>query len=715
VTAIRQRLLDVFELEYQDHLGAIRTILAKRDSAGIASADVAEAMRRAHSLKGAARAVGLDDVETLAHGLEALFIRIERGETRLDPDVVRHVGDVLDEIEDRVVVSRAAEAPPPDGANGATARSGEQRPTVTPSTAQPRPTAVRLEAGDLDQLLKSAGELRSDLLLQRANSQTLRSIASETHALEEQWTSLWKDLESTQDPQSSRRVSPRVAEQGDRLAARIKSLARQTAAAANAQDHGARHLFRHVDELESRVKSARMVPAEGVFGGFRKMVRDVAASEGKQVEVVIDGLECQADRLALQRIKDPVMHMLRNAVSHGIESPAERQRNGKTAAGHVGLRITTARDRLSIIVEDDGRGIARNGIADKAVSLKLMSRVEADAASDEALRQLLFEPGFSTAAAVTRISGRGVGLSVAREAVAGLQGTLTIRSQPGAGTRIDVSLPASILSRRLLQVTFRQQTYALPADAVAKVARIPLKDIVTIEGRPAAQVDGVMLPLMSIGHILHCGDEITTIDREHACLVVLRTGDARIGVVVESFVGVSEFVVRMLDVGAGQRLWSGIIRTEDGAPCLVLNADAFAAGANRSGIVFRARGAQADATKVVLVVDDSITTRTLEKSILEANGYKVRLSVDGRDAIAQLRTQAADIVVSDIEMPHLNGFELVEAMKRDRALAAIPVVLVTSRDDPADKERGLMLGADAYVVKQRFDQHELLRTIRQFI
>jgi two-component system chemotaxis sensor kinase CheA len=716
LTAIRQRLLDVFEIEYQEHLAAVRAILAKAE---VVRGDLTEATRRAHSLKGAARAVGLDDVESLAHTLEALFIRVEHGEAELDRDLRRHVADSLDEIEDRVVTSRqpgtsralpAASAADPAVPTPPTGDSGAR--SATPGNS--RPTSVRIEATNLDRLLTSAGELHSDMLCQRAGSQHVRALAQQMQRLERQWQGLWKQIEGTLRRESGQAGRARLIEAGDRVVNDIKLMSRQAAAVADAQDQCTRHLRRHLGELEGRVKAARMVPTDSAFGAFRKMVRDVAASEGKQVEVVIDGLDSEADRLVLQRIKDPVMHMLRNAVSHGIEHPADREAKRKSPTGHVALRVSSERDRLTIVVEDDGRGIDPRRIGDKAVALGLMSRAEADTASGETLNRLLLEPGFSTADTVTKISGRGVGLSVAREAVSSLQGALAIRSEPGRGTRIEISLPVSILTRRLLLVRFRQQSYALPADAVVKAIRIKVTDVIVADGRPTVRHNGAPLPLLSIGAVL-TGDADVTADKEHACVAVLRSGGGDIGVVVEEFVGVNEFVVRMLDFGGRQRPWSGIVTTEDGSPCLVLDADAFAGGNDHAAIVFRARQKQADASKVVLVVDDSITTRTLEKSILEANGYKVRLSVDGRDAIAQLRADPADIVVSDIEMPHLNGFELVRSMKEDKALATIPVVLVTSRDDPADRERGLVLGADAYVIKQRFDQHELLRTIRQII
>jgi two-component system chemotaxis sensor kinase CheA len=281
-----------------------------------------------------------------------------------------------------------------------------------------------------------------------------------------------------------------------------------------------------------------------------------------------------------------------------------------------------------------------------------------------------------------------------------------------------------VLSRRLLLVTFKDQIYALPTESVARVLRVDAGDLVTIEGRPAVRRADSTLPLVSLGEVLGLGDRVVTSDPSGICVVVVRAGAAgsagfatHLGIAVEGFVGVNDFVVRNVDTGKGdQRLWAGIIGTEDGSPCLVLNPGAFMRQEfGSSDIVFRDEKREADRAKVVLVVDDSITTRTLEKSILEAHGYEVRLSVDVRNALAVLRSDRPDIVVSDIEMPHVDGFELVRVMKGDKALADIPIILVTSRSDDEDREKGLRLGADAYVVKQKFDQNELLRTIRQII
>ncbi|MCB1463300.1 MAG: response regulator [Nitratireductor sp.] len=727
MNALQQRLLDVFEIEHREHSEAIRRIVSATGEPGEGEAKgFAEAMRRAHSLKGAARAVGLGEVETLAHGLESLFVKIQRGEAELDDDIRKHVGDTLDEIED--LISGPGETAADDEAPaGSDAAGGEEAgldvrqrtdaaPAVSQHSAAPS-EQIRVNAEDLDHLLKSAGELHTDMLFQNAGANEVRAVSNRLATLESRWVETWKEMEKC--ARDALPIPGRLLGNTAQATTQIRHLSRDMRAIAQRQTSGARSLRHHLSDLERRVVAARMVPAESVFGGFRKMVRDVAATEGKQVEVVIEGIDCHADRLVLQRIKDPVMHMLRNAVSHGIEQPQEREAAGKSPRGMVRFLISADNDRLHIVIEDDGRGIDFERIARKAREQNLVGHEENETLSEHFLCQLLFEPGFSTADSVTTISGRGVGLSVARETISDLQGSIDISAREGGGTRMEIALPVSILTRRLLLVTLREQAFALPCEAVARVMRVPASDIVTVEGRPMIRLKDRTLPLTSIAELLDLGGSIAAGEKSSVSIVVLRKGEAQYGVAVEGFVGVNDFVVRHFDIGsAKRRRWSGVITTEDGSPCLVLNADTLlASDLARKGSGFSFDVTQGDTKRVksVLVVDDSITTRTLEKSILEAHGYRVRLSVDGRDALAQIRNELPDVVISDVEMPHMDGFELVRSIKSDDRLCDLPVILVTSRDDTSDRERGLMLGADAYVVKQRFDQQDLLETIGRMI
>ena len=426
---------------------------------------------------------------------KSVFISVGKGESALEHDLRRFISDALDGIEDHVVASRGGGPEPSvqDGAGSATVPSDAaggaetavevSRPPARGQSAQAG--SVRVNAENLDRLLKSAGELHADMLSQNLGAQEISRLSREASMLEQQWGALWRQVTTNLRQAAAGSSLSNVLNGGDAITMELRSLSKRLRATAQRQNRAARSLHHHLADLEGRVKSARMVAAESVFGSFRKMVRDVAASEGKQVEVTVDGLDCEADRLVLQRVKDPIMHMLRNAIGHGIETPEERTGHGKPAKGQVALRVSTVHDRLRVVIEDDGRGIDFRHIAKKAVERNRLSQEDADAAGEEALVQLLFEPGFSTAESVTTISGRGVGLSIAREAVTALQGTFDVHAVAGAGTKIEISLPVSILSRRLLLVAFKDQIYALPSEAVAKVTRVAASGIVTVEGRPA--------------------------------------------------------------------------------------------------------------------------------------------------------------------------------------------------------------------------------------
>ncbi|MEX1180551.1 MAG: ATP-binding protein [Cucumibacter sp.] len=567
MTALKRNLLDVFEIECREHLEAVRRILARagedaRDGGALLPADLTEATRRVHSLKGAARAIGLEHVEAVSHRLESLFLRIGYNQGTLDGEVIQLVGDALDNIEDKVEAMYRGASPQAPASTPANPVPVDATAPGADRAAASQNGSVRVDAENLDRLLKSAGELHTDMLFQQVGAQEVTRLGREATAFEVRWSRVWKQIETGLKVSAAGAELARALGGGQIVSAELKGISRRLQHAARQQNSGARSFRHHLDDLERRVKGARMMPAESVFGSFRKMVRDIATSEGKEVEVVIDGLDCQADRLVLQRIKDPVMHMLRNAVSHGIESPQIRQQAGKPPRGMVALRIASGHDRLRLVIEDNGRGLDFKAIADEAARQGRMTPLDAEVASPEALSQLLFEPGFSTAESVTTISGRGVGLSVAREAVNGLQGKVEIGPRPGGGTRIEVSVPVSILSRRLLLVTFRDQIYALPSESVARAIRVPAERIVSIEGRPAVRLPDSTLPLVSLGEILKLADPRVAFGAAGVCVIVVRATGGPLGVAVDGFVGVNDFVVRNFDLGhADTRLCAGIIST----------------------------------------------------------------------------------------------------------------------------------------------------------
>jgi two-component system chemotaxis sensor kinase CheA len=498
-------------------------------------------------------------------------------------------------------------------------------------------------------------------------------------------------------------------------------------------------------QLQRDVRHARMVTAESVFPGLRKTVRDLAKEEGKQVELVLEGFDVRADRMVFQALKDPLFHMLRNCISHGIETPDERAAAGKSAVGRVGLRMETTGNRLVIDVEDDGRGLDTRRIAARAVERGLVTGAEigdrsifrgkstgaphdvqrkmdlspsSDEWSDDDLVSLIFQPGFSTSETVTEIAGRGMGLSVVQEAAGRLQGDVAVHRNDAGGTRFRLSVPLSVSTHRLLLVCAGEGTYALPVLAVDRLLRVKVDDLETIEGKPVITFRDQPVPLVSLAHVLGQNGEALTSTGKVLHVAVLKSGTRRLAVSVDDFLAERELLIQDLDEFAARKEYFGAVLLNDGGAALVLNPTELLKRSRPAAqplIVVDAEPRVEKRSPRVLVVDDSFTTRTLEKSILEANGYEVAIAVDGVEGLSRLKCEPFDLVISDIEMPRMDGFSLLEAIKQDARLSSTPVILVTSRDRPEDRERGLDLGADAYIVKQRFDHQSLLETIRQIV
>ncbi|OAN53714.1 hypothetical protein A6A04_14010 [Paramagnetospirillum marisnigri] len=762
---IRERLLEAFHIEYREHLEAIRGLLdelARRtEGSGIAQLD--ETFRRAHSLKGAARAVDLPPIEQLAHRLETLFARIRSGDIKLDPALAALIGRVLDAVEDWVSANSAGETlpdmdaamaeldhvlagrplqpspsspspppppppPPPPVPAALAAAVPSPPPEPQPAAAEDteRVTAplraeetVRVRAQHLDRLLRTTNELVTETMIQRQLTGMLLDIDRSLGDFDKQWRRVRKVASALVRQAVDHERSSQLDRQFESLEQSLRALVAETRHGRRLQQRTGWTLRQLGGELQQEVRQVRMVPADSIFGGFRKMVRDIARDAGKQVEVQVAGLDVEADRMVLQGLKDPVMHLLRNALSHGVEPPEERVAAGKPPVATISLRFDVSDGRLAVLVEDDGHGVDYQAIRAKAVERGALSEDEAAGLEREALLDLIFDPGFSTARQVDDLAGRGMGLSVVREAAAMMNGTVEVRRRQPAGTCFRLSVPLSVSTQRLFLVECQGHVYALPTEGVDRLYRVKAEDVGTVEGKSVVYLGGRQLPLLSLAHLLALGESSVKVTRNVVPLVVLQNGDRRVAIAVDSFLSIREGLVKDIGVpGVRGTMVAGGMLMEDGRIALVLNPFEIVETFRKSGSIRVLTTVEKPVERrvpVILVVDDSLTTRTLEKSILEAHGYQVRLAFDGLEALGRLRAEQIDLIISDIQMPRLDGFGLLQAIKADPVLKSIPLILVSSLEAREDRERGLALGADAYVVKRKFDQKELLETIGQFL
>ncbi|MGQ9366926.1 response regulator [Azospirillum sp. ST 5-10] len=741
MTDIRQRLLAAFDLEHKEHLAEIRLALRAAAEGG-QPLDLDELHRRAHSLKGAARAVDLPGVEAVAHRMESVFLAVQAGRVALDEPVAALLFRGLDAIEDlAAAAAQGSDAAPPADLLGALEDLGggaalpvpprraeppapAPRPAAAPAPAPapapgrgaaagpaaPRPHLVRINAATLSHFVDTAAALLPELERQADVAAELKRLRAEWSGLEQHWRRLRGGLE-----RGGWRAS------NNSMSGHVEAFERRLRTASDLMDRVGRTYQRSHwglklwgGTLQEDVRRLRMVPAETQFAELGRMVREIARGQGKEVEIDLLGLAVEADREVLQRLKDPVVHLLRNAVGHGIERPQERLDAGKRAAGRIAVTIATLVGRLLVTIEDDGRGLDVGAIARTAVERGLLSPEEADEATPERLSAIVLEPGFTTAGTVTELSGRGMGLSIVREAVRRLQGSLSVTPRAGGGTVVALSVPVLLSTQRLLFVEVQGHVLALPGAAVMRLHHVDLGDVFSVAGRPMLRLDDEDLPVASLS--AHLGLGGVEPPPERLAVAVVRGAAGPVALIVDSFLAARDAMVSSIDeVALDPARFVGTVLQEDGAPALVVNPDGIGQRAETGVAFVPEERAPAAAPPTILVVDDSITTRTLERSILEAHGYTVVLSVDGRDALERLGETAVDLIVSDVEMPHMDGFTLLQVVKGDPRTAGIPVILVTSRDSDEDRERGLRLGADAYIVKTRFDQGELLEGIKRLL
>jgi two-component system, chemotaxis family, sensor kinase CheA len=734
---LRQKLLATFQVEHKEHLERIRSILTdlEQKAGSPARADLDEAFRRAHSLKGAARVVDLHPVETLAHRLETLFSRVREDGVQLDLALLGVVHQVLDSTEDwmgalvenrplpntvgalqaiETVLGMETEAPA-QAPTHAPPRTPEQAASALPFQ---KFETVRVNAENLDRLLRSTDRLTAEILRQESLAQQLVEIGQQISEVEREWERVRKASPGALRSLPANPGLARVARYLEFVDHQVHSLVGRTRTLRLHQQRSSWSLRQLCDELQQEVKQARIVPAESLYEGFHKMVRDLARDQGKEIEFRVTGLEVQADRLVLQALKDPLMHLLRNAVTHGIESPEVRARNGKSKTGRVSLRLQTQGNRLTLAVEDDGQGVDLGKIAKVATQRGMLNEAEAAALSPRELGRLIFQPGFSTSEVVTDLAGRGMGLSVVYEAVERLQGEVEIQPANQGSTSILLSVPLSISTHRLLLVSCWGQTFCIPAHAIERLCRLRPQDVQTVEGKPVFCLDGNQIPLTSLARVLELGQPELDMGAELP-VMILHSASKRVAVAVDGFLAERDALIQDLGIflPSGGKINGGIL-TPDGSVALVLNPAGIIEALQKSNgtqAFAVAKPASKERTFTILVADDSITTRTLERSILEAHGYHVRVAVDGLEALERLRAEPADLVIADVQMPRMDGFTLLAEIKKDPRLAQTPVIIVSSLERRQEQEQGLALGADAYIVKRKFDQQELLDVIRQIL
>jgi two-component system chemotaxis sensor kinase CheA len=462
----------------------------------------------------------------------------------------------------------------------------------------------------------------------------------------------------------------------------------------------------------------RLLPLATATDDFERSLRNLARNLKKEVNFIVQGQDVELDRNMLDAIKPILLHVLNNAIDHGIEDPDTRVRLGKPKAGQITLQAQYEGSFIQVTVKDDGQGLDPDKIRSTAVKRGVLDAETAAAMSDEAVIYLVFEPGFSTREFITDVSGRGVGLDVVKSNLDQVKGNLSLHSELGVGTELVLRLPLSMAIFTGLVVECNGETYIFPQHYVAEVLRVSPRDILEEMGREVVRLRDRSIPLNSLSHFLE-QEQMTQI-ASRLTVLVLSFREQTMGLLVDRTVGLQDIVVK--DLGCQLKsieYFSGSTILGDGNPALIVSvADLFAAGQNRQALQLRQsyENEQKKAKRGrVLVVDDSITTRTMEKNILETNDYEVVVAVSGLDALDKLNAGRFDLMVSDVEMPGMTGFELTKIVRQREDTRDLPVIIVSSLASDEHRRQGMDAGAQAYIVKGNFQQGVLLDTVETLI
>ena len=746
-------MFDLFQTEVQQHCACLADGLIALEQNASDPKMVEPLMRAAHSVKGAARIINLDGAIGLAHSMEECLVRIQKGiekptGSRIDEllrgsDILRSLADHKSEDEARAwleqeagPISALAEAlnlPPKADVSAAVviapaaipvapaaipvAPAATPAPTVvkvaTPPAATPSAASAPSAASDAAVLVSSSSlerllQLSGEALVEARRLESIRRTLTRAKIAQRQLTAALDSLQ----------VTGRHA--GDAMTAVATSRDALDEALHQVEDH-----LRRGEELASALHneavSSRMRPFGDACGGLARSVRDVARTLGKEVRLIIAGEQVPVDREILRQLEAPLGHLVRNAIDHGIESPEERVAAGKTR--QASLRVEARHHAGSLIVEvrEDGRGIDRTNLRARIISKKLSEASIVETLGDAELFDFLFLPGFSTAAAVTDISGRGVGLDVVQSMAHSVGGSIEVRSSP-AGTSFAMRLPVTLSVVRAAVISIAGETYALALARLERIDRIARSELKTVEGRLTTVIRGEIVGLVHATEILQLKASTQSESADELAIVSVLAGSRTVGFVVDSFLGEEDLVVRRMDARLGDvaHVDAASIR-ENGDLLLILDADDLVQSALQLLEQGKLRGDEGRSAiskrkqRRVLVVEDSITVREVERQMLLRAGYAVDTAVDGMDGWNAVQKVKYDLVVSDVDMPRMNGIEFVRKMRADRRYETLPVVIVSYKDREEDRIAGLEAGASAYLTKGSFQDQSFLQTIADLI
>ncbi|XLZ72409.1 hybrid sensor histidine kinase/response regulator [Massilia sp. SR12] len=749
-------MLDLFRMEADSQTQILTDGLLSFERRNDAS-DIEPMMRAAHSIKGAAAIVGLDMVVQLAHGMEDAFLAAQAGKLKLTPnrvdallagvDLIVQCSRVNDDMDawlaahgaqisktmndvqgiaflpEPLLMPSAYAAPSTPAAPAAVAAPAPALAPAPAAEAVPVPEAPAepgipgrslppmKNAQNFDRLLALASEAR-------INAHQLHPLIQGIQRHKRNQATLFAVLEELMEA-ASHASDPTLKEKALLAIQKSQPLKQFMLEHITDMENYERRLLVGSENMVDEVLALRMRPFRDGTQHFPRMVRDLARSLGKDVVLQIDGEDTLVDRDILLRIESPLNHMLRNAVDHGMETPQERLAAGKPATGTILMEARHRAGMLNIEISDDGRGVDPDKVRRTVIERKMASEQMVAAMSQAELMEFLFLPAFSLKGSITEISGRGVGLDIVHDTIRQQNGTVRIETELGKGFRSSITLPLTQSIVRALVVDVKGEAYAIPIVKVERILKVAQSAVHTLENKQFFEHDGEHLGLVGAAHLLELGE------MEHSdelSVIVIGGSARRYALVVDRIRGEQSLAVQAIDPIFGKmRDISAAALLDDGEPVLILDVPDLLLSIEKllqeGGLhqLTRSDHAGRRRMKRILVVDDSLTVREMERKLLVGRGFEVDIAIDGIDGWNVVRSGDYDLVITDVDMPRMDGIELVNLIKKDLNLHKLPVMIVSYKDRPEDRARGLAAGADYYLTKGSFHDETLLDAVSDLI
>jgi len=734
---IDPEMFSLFLIELQNSLNIVGNNLLEIEDNQQDASLLEAMMRAAHSIKGAARMIGIEAVVKLSHSMEDVFVAAQNHKITLQKgsiDQLFFCTDILKKLEDcsplevkdwstentesihqyihvLKTIQSGATAPTPE----VKVITQEQKPNID---KQPKPKTkteniVRVSAERINKLVGLAGELTVTTNWVREYSDSMLQLKRKHNDMLEQIERLRCLIDDSTHTEVERKLITDLQHNAETyresLTTHIFSL-----------DNFDRRSTSLSSQINHEVISSRMRPFSDSTQGYKRMVRDISSSLNKKVTLEIHGENTAVDRDILEKLDAPLNHMIRNAIDHGIEPPEERLLKGKPETGTITVNASHQAGRLLIQVKDDGRGVDIEDLREKILSKKLVNEQMAESLSKTELLDFLFLPSFSTRSEVTELSGRGVGLDIVHSALQEIRGKLHADTEIGHGMEINMELPLTLSVIRSLLVRVESELYAFPLAKIQSLLTINKQDISILEDKQYITINDKHIGLVHCAQIL--GEQTQTTVDENIPVIIIGDWNMSYGLVVDELIGEKSLALRTLNKKLGKiKDISAAALTDDGEPVLVFDTDDLLqsiqdiiTGKNLYKIG-STNELNTTNTKRVLIVDDSLTVREIEKKLLESRGYLVDVAVDGVDGWNIVRNGNYDLVVSDVDMPRMNGIELIKLIKADASLRALPVMMVSYKDREEDKQKGLEAGADYYLTKGSFHDDTLIEAVVDLI